>query len=91
MMDLAKDLELPGLPTKNNGILNSIHTTIINTFSLSAALLAILGPNFICLKNMVWHLQVACKMSMYQCNTYWTISCENLSLPPGIANGGRKC
>ena len=45
-MDLASDLELPGLPTRNKGILNSIHIAIINTFSLSAAFLAILGPSF---------------------------------------------
>jgi len=39
-MHLAKDLELPGLPTRNNGIFNSMQTIIMNTFSLKAALQA---------------------------------------------------
>ena len=43
---LASDLELPGLPTTNNGILSSIHTTIMNTFSLKAVLRAMLSPSF---------------------------------------------
>ena len=46
-IDLASDLELPGLPTKKRGILNSIHIAIIKTFSLRAAFLAMLGPSFI--------------------------------------------
>jgi len=47
MMDLARDFELPGLPTKNSGILSSIQTTIMNTFSRKAALLAMFCPSFI--------------------------------------------
>ncbi len=43
---LARDFELPGLPTTNNGILSSMHTTIMNTFSLKAVFLAMLGPSF---------------------------------------------
>ena len=45
-IDLASDFELPGLPTRNNGILNSIQITIINTFSLKAAFLAMFSPSF---------------------------------------------
>ena len=45
---LASDLELPGLPTTNKGILSSIHTTIINTFSLKASLQAMFGPSSSC-------------------------------------------
>ena len=37
----AKDLELPGLPTTNNGIRSSVQIAIINTFSLRAIFLAI--------------------------------------------------
>ena len=51
-IDFASDLELPGLPTRNKGILNSIHMAIINTFSLRAAFLAILGPSFILSNKM---------------------------------------
>ena len=50
-MDLAKDLELPGFPTKKSGIFNSIQTTIINTFSLKAALQATKGGIFMLRKN----------------------------------------
>ena len=44
-MDLAKDFELPGFPTTNRGILSSMHTAIMNTFSLRAALRAMFGPS----------------------------------------------
>ena len=37
----AKDLELPGLPTTNNGMRSSVQIAIINTFSLRAIFLAI--------------------------------------------------
>ena len=37
----AKDLELPGLPTTNNGMRSSVQIAIINTFSLRGIFLAI--------------------------------------------------
>ena len=43
-MDLAKDLELPGLPTKKRGMRNSMHTAIMKMFSLRAAFRAMFGP-----------------------------------------------
>lgn len=43
-MVLARDLELPGFPTRNRGILSSIQTTIIKTFSLKALFLAMFVP-----------------------------------------------
>lgn len=46
-MVLAKDLELPGFPTRNNGILSSMHTVIMKTFSRRAAFFAMLGPKTI--------------------------------------------
>ena len=54
---LAKDLELPGLPTTNSGILSSMHTTIMNTFSLKAVLRAMFWPNSSSSKTAFWHLQ----------------------------------
>ena len=53
---LASDLELPGLPTTNNGILSSIHTTIMNTFSLKAVLRAMLSPSFSSFSTAFWQL-----------------------------------
>ena len=44
-IDFAKDFELPGFPTTNSGILSSMHTAIMNTFSLRAALRAMFGPS----------------------------------------------
>ena len=44
-IDFASDFELPGLPTKNNGIRKSTQIAIINTFSLSAAFLAMFFPS----------------------------------------------
>ena len=46
IIDFAKDLELPGFPIRNSGILRLIHTTIINTFSCRAEFLAIFSPSF---------------------------------------------
>ena len=54
---LAKDLELPGLPTTNSGILSSTHTTIMNTFSLKAVFLAMLGPSSNSLSTAFWQLK----------------------------------
>ena len=54
---LAKDLELPGLPTTNSGILSSMHTTIMNTFSLRAVFRAMLGPRSNSLSTARWQLK----------------------------------
>ena len=43
-MDLARDLELPGLPTRKSGIRSSMQIAIIKTFSRRAAFLAMFGP-----------------------------------------------
>ena len=47
----AKDFELPGLPTTNNGIRNSVQIAIIKTFSLKAIFLAIFCPSCTSFKN----------------------------------------
>ena len=47
----AKDFELPGLPTTNNGIRSSAQTAIIKTFSLSAVFLAIFWSSSTSCKN----------------------------------------
>ena len=57
MMDFAKDFELPGFPTTNRGILSWIHTAIMNTFSLRAALQAMLGPSTMLERNASWQLK----------------------------------
>ena len=54
---LAKDLELPGLPTTNSGILTSMHTTIMNTFSLRAVFRAMLGPSSNSFSTACWQLE----------------------------------
>ena len=46
-MVLARDFELPGLPTRNSGIRFSMHTTIMKMFSFKAWFLAIFGPSSI--------------------------------------------
>ena len=43
-IDLARDLELPGFPTRKRGIRSSMHTVIIKIFSLRAAFRAMFGP-----------------------------------------------
>lgn len=54
---LAKDLELPGFPTTNSGILSSMHTTIMNTFSLRAVFRAMLRPRSNSLSTARWQLK----------------------------------
>ena len=55
-MVFAKDLDDPGLPTRNSGIRSSMHTTIINTFSFRAWLRAILSSSLTLSSKMSWHL-----------------------------------
>ena len=50
-IDLARDFELPGFPTRNNGIRNSMQITIMNTFSRRAAFFAMFDPNFMLLRR----------------------------------------
>ena len=42
---LARDLELPGLPTKKSGMRKSMQVTIMNAFSHSASFFAMFGPS----------------------------------------------
>ena len=58
-MDLAKDLELPGLPTKKRGIRSSMHTAIMKMFSLRAAFRAMFGPRVMLSNSTSWHLGVS--------------------------------
>ena len=60
-MDLAKDLELPGFPTRNSGIFSSIQTTIIKTFSRKALLRATFCGITMLFKNTSWHLKMKAK------------------------------
>ena len=53
---LANDLELPGLPTTNKGILSSMQITIMKTFSLSAVLRAMFAPSSSSSRTARWHL-----------------------------------
>ena len=55
-MDFARDLELPGLPTRKRGIRNSMQIAIIKTFSLRAAFLAMLGPKVMLSSSTSWQL-----------------------------------
>ena len=55
-MDLARDLELPGLPTRKRGIRNSIQIAIMNTFSRRAAFLAMFGPRVMLFSSTSWQL-----------------------------------
>ena len=55
-MDFARDLELPGLPTRKRGIRNSMQIAIIKTFSRRAAFLAMLGPRVILSSSTSWQL-----------------------------------
>ena len=55
-MDFARDLELPGFPTRKRGIRRSMQTAIIKTFSLRAAFLAMFGPRVILSSSTSWQL-----------------------------------
>ena len=56
MIALARDLELPGLPTRNSGIFSSIQTAIIKMFSLRAAFFAMLRPSSMLSSSTSWQL-----------------------------------
>ena len=55
-MDFARDLELPGLPTRKRGIRSSMQIAIMKTFSLRAAFLAMFGPRVILSSSTSWQL-----------------------------------
>ena len=61
-MVFAKDFELPGFPTTNNGIRSSTQITIINTFSHKALFRAMLPLSSNSFKNISWQL----KMKMHE-------------------------
>ncbi len=54
--DLARDLELPGFPTRKRGILSSMQIVIMKMFSLRAAFRAMLWPSSMLSKSTSWHL-----------------------------------
>ena len=54
---LARDLEVPGLPMRNSGILNSMHMTIMKMFSLRVELAAMPGVRLSSLKKADWTLR----------------------------------
>ena len=56
-MDLARDLELPGLPTRKRGIRSSMHIVIMKTFSRRAAFLAMFGPRVMLSSSISWQLR----------------------------------
>lgn len=55
-MVFARDLELPGFPTKKRGIRSSMETTIMNTFSLRALFFAIFLSKLTFSRKTSWHL-----------------------------------
>lgn len=55
-MVFARDLELPGFPTKKRGIRSSMETTIMNTFSLRALFFAMFLSKLTFSRNTSWHL-----------------------------------
>ena len=55
-MDLARDLELPGLPTRKRGIRFSMQIAIMKTFSRRAAFLAMFGPRVMLSSSTSWQL-----------------------------------
>ena len=55
-MDFARDLELPGFPTRKRGIRSSIHIAIMKTFSWRAAFLAMFGPRDMLSSSASWQL-----------------------------------
>ena len=63
-IDLARDFELPGLPTRNRGIRNSMQIAIMKTFSRRAAFLAMFGPRIMLSRSTSWQLKVM-KISVF--------------------------
>lgn len=55
-MVFARDLELPGFPTKKRGIRSSMEITIMNTFSLRALFFAIFLSKLTFSRKTSWHL-----------------------------------
>lgn len=55
-MVFARDLELPGFPTKKRGIRSSMEITIMNTFSLRALFFAMFLSKLTFSRNTSWHL-----------------------------------
>ena len=56
MTVFAKDFELPGLPTRNNGMRSSMQINIMKTFSFSALFRAMNGSNSTSSRKTSWHL-----------------------------------
>ena len=77
-MDLARDLELPGLPTRNRGIRNSMQIAIMKTFSLRAAFLAMFGPRIMLSKSTSWQLKVMKRSVKTGCPTCTELNSERV-------------
>ncbi len=56
MTVLARDFELPGLPTKNRGMRSSMQINIMKTFSLRALFRAMNASSSTSSRNTSWHL-----------------------------------
>ena len=104
-MDFARDLELPGFPTRKRGIRSSMQIAIMKTFSLRAAFLAMFGPRVILSSSTSWQLwagmRLECqnKKTSYMVevrwwvtlNMYHWISSLNCAAPPGRPRGATNC
>lgn len=99
---LDRDFELPGFPTRNNGIRSSTHTTIMKKFSLKARFFAMLSFNFKFCKKAIWHLFYEAKKNIkithnfymldliYEQFVYLVISPFISSAPLESSNGEAK-
>lgn len=99
---LDRDFELPGFPTRNNGIRSSTHTTIMKKFSLKARFFAMLSFNFKFCKKAIWHLFYEAKKNIkithnfymldliYEQFVYLVISLFISSAPLESSNGEAK-
>jgi len=82
-MVFASDLELPGFPTRKRGILSSMQTTIMNTFSFKAVFLAMFFSKLTLSKTTSWHLKQDYHKSCNLIHIYifnWTFNLKSLTL-----------
>ena len=104
-MDFARDLELPGLPTRKRGIRSSMQTAIMKTFSLRAAFLAMFGPRVILSSSTSWQLwrkdgqQTSRQEILIPVEVRWWVTLSayhwisflNCAAPPGSPRGATNC
>ena len=77
-IDLARDLELPGLPTRKSGIRNSMQIAIMKTFSRRAAFLAMFGPRIMLFRSTSWQLKVMKRSVKTGCPTCTELNSERV-------------